>query len=1178
MFDCNLVLEEFLSPVMEKFELGERRISLSGLWGPARAFVLAAIQAQLAGPLLVISSSTPEAEALACDLEFFCGMLHDKKSSGSPAVSFFPAWEILPYESISPSAEITAQRINTLHRLFYGEQLIVVTTIAAVMQRLMPKAALDQITDLVGVGETINRDQLLSRLIQGGYQLADMVENRGEYSLRGGILDFFGPANEYPVRVEFFGDEIESIRYFDYESQRSIEFIEEALILPSREVLLTSENISRLKKRLENSKPDPCGRYQELLQQLSLSKPFPGIENYLCYICPETDSMFDYLSQDTLLVLDEYTYLEQRAEEWEAQINTEYEQAGAKLYPSPPPPESAYMSFKKLHQKFQPHNIIQLDSLKLKSSGAHITKLEMEAKSGSALRITLQAKQGEQGYLARLADELKGWQQQGGHIWLVCHNLGQAERLQEILMEYEIATRIIDPAATEQQVPQSAAVTSIWVGKLSAGFYLPSLKLRIITEVEIFGESKKLKPRSHYKSTRFLSSLSDLKVDDYVIHVDHGIGLYRGLSKLEVDDRIRDFMLLEYADGDKLYLPLDRLHLAQKYMGGGDQLQLNKLGAQNWGKLKKRVKASIMEMAQELLKLYASRQLVDGHAFTADNNWQREFEAGFEYEETTDQLRAIEDVKRDMEAQRPMDRLICGDVGYGKTEVALRAAFKAVIGGKQVAVLVPTTVLAQQHYQTFSQRLAAFPVKVEMLSRFKSAKERAQTVAGLEQGSVDIVIGTHRLLQKDITFNELGLVVIDEEQHFGVAHKEKLKELRNKVDVITLTATPIPRTLHMALLGTRDMSIIDTPPEDRLDIHTEVLAFDEQVIREAIQREMARGGQVFFVHNWVESIERQAELLRRLVPEARFVVGHGQMRERVLEEVMLRFMQRDYDVLVCTTIIESGLDVSNANTIIIDRADRFGLAQLYQLRGRVGRSHHRAYAYLLIPPGKTLSDTAHKRLQAIKELSQLGAGFRLAAHDLEIRGAGNILGSEQHGQIASVGFDLYCQLMEEAVNELKGQPQPERIEPQIELGLHTRIPEDYLPDINQRLNMYQKLAQATEASQLELYRREMQDRYGRLPQSVELLLQVMGLRLYAQALYITKIQRQGNQVRLNFSPSTPLSVDKVIGLAQGKHSRIKLIQENNLLFKLKSVEEAEICPQLEQLLEPLVAEDKSTNN
>ncbi len=1015
-------IEEFLSPLMEKFALGEERISLSGLWGSARAFVLAALQSQLAGSLLVICSSTPEAEALAYDLEFFCCRLPGKKSSEPSAVSLFPAWEILPYEAISPAAEIVAQRINTLHRLLYGEKLIVVTTIAAVMQRLIPKAALDQITDLVGVGETISRDQLMRSLIEGGYVLVDMVEGRGEYSFRGGILDFFGPANKYPVRVEFFGDEIESIRYFDYETQRSLEFIAEAFILPSREALLTADTISRLKKQLETSKAAPSREYQALLQQLSLSKPFSGLENYLGYLYPEPDSLFDYLARDTLLVLDEYTYLKQRAGEWETQIAAKYEQSATELYP---PPESNYLSFKQLQQKFRQHKIIQLDSLKLKSRASHITKLEMQAESTAALRITLQGKRGEQGYLALLADEIRNWQQQAGHIWLVCHNLGQAERLQEILGEYEVAARIVDPDSTKQQVSQPSATPLIWVGKLSAGFYLPGLKLRLITEAEIFGEPKKAKPRQHYKSSRFLSSLSDLGVDDYVIHVDHGVGLYRGLSKLEVDHRTRDFMLLEYADGDKVYVPLERLHLVQKYMGGGgDQLQLNKLGSRNWGKLKQRVKASIMEMAQELLKLYASRQVVEGYAFAADNNWQREFEAGFEYEETPDQLRAIEEVKRDMEAQRPMDRLICGDVGYGKTEVALRAAFKAVIDGKQVAVLVPTTVLAQQHYQTFSHRLAAFPIRVAMLSRFRSPKERAAVVAGLRQGSVDIVIGTHRLLQQDIAFNELGLVVIDEEQRFGVSHKEKLKSLRKKVDVITLTATPIPRTLHMALLSTRDMSIIDTPPEDRLDIHTEVLAFDEQVIREAILRETARGGQVFFVHNWVESIERKAEFLRRLVPEARFAVAHGQMREKVLEEVMLRFMQHEYDVLVCTTIIESGLDISTANTIIIDRADHFGLAQLYQLRGRVGRSAHRAYAYLLIPPGKPLSDMAHKRLQAIKELSQLGAGFRLAAHDLEIRGAGNILGSQQHGHIASVGFDLYCQLMEEAVNELKGQPRP----------------------------------------------------------------------------------------------------------------------------------------------------------
>ncbi len=1156
-------LERILASLREKLALGEKQISLGGLWGSARAFVLAALHV----PLLVISSTPSEAEALADDLEFFCRLMQGEESSSS-GVALFPAWEVLPYEPLSPSPEIVAERINTLHRLLYGERLIVVTTIAAVMQLLIPKASLDQASDLIGVGESIGRDQVIQRLLQGGYRLVDMVEDRGEYSLRGGILDFWGSATGHPVRVEFFGDEIDSIRLFDYQNQRSLKRIDEALILPSREAVLTPDTVSRLIKRFESS---GCAKHKEMLQQLSQFLPFSGIEHYLGYLYPKPDSLFDYIPQDTLVVLDEYTYLKERAGEWEEKIASEYEQSESELYP---PPSDNYLSFKQLQHKFKQHSVIQLDSLKLKPTGRHIVRLEIKADSTTALRFALQGKKHNQGFLAQLADEIKSWQKQGEHVWLVCHNLGQAERLQEILGEYELGSRIIDPDSAKRQTSVDSATLLIWVGKLSTGFHLPGLNFRIITEAEIFGESKKIKPRTPYKSSRFLSTLSDLKVDDCVVHVDHGVGLYRGLSKLAVDHQERDFMSLEYADGDKLYVPLERLHLVQKFMGGGgEQFQLNKLGAQQWGKLKKRVKASIMEMAHELLKLYSSRQVVSGHAYHEDNNWQREFETGFEYEETPDQLRAIEEVKKDMEAERPMDRLICGDVGYGKTEVALRAAFKAVVEGKQVAVLVPTTVLAQQHYQTFSQRLAAFPVRLAMLSRFKSQKEKNQIVAGLKQGTVDIVIGTHRLLQKDISFNDLGLVVVDEEQHFGVAHKEKLKALRNKVDVITLTATPIPRTLHMALMGTRDMSIIDTPPEDRLDIHTEVLPFEEQAIREAILRETARGGQVFFVHNWVESIEQQAEFLRNLVPEARLAVAHGQMRERALEEVMLRFMQQEYDVLVCTTIIESGLDIPTANTIIIDNADRFGLAQLYQLRGRVGRSNHRAYAYLLIPPGKILSATAHKRLQAIKDLSQLGAGFRLAAHDLEIRGAGNILGSQQHGHIASVGFDLYCKLMEEAVSELKGQPVQERIEPQIELELCARIPEEYLPDINQRLNMYQKLAQASQKEQLEQYSQEMQDRYGRLPEPVSRLLQVMDLRIYAQKLYVTKIQRNNMQVRLSFSSATPVATDKIISLVSS-NPNTRLAPDNGLIFTLKSQEEYDICPQLTKLLNPLIETDQ----
>jgi transcription-repair coupling factor (superfamily II helicase) len=1150
-------LRSFLSSLREKLELGERRISISGLWGAARAFVLTALQRQLDVPLLVICSTTPEAQTLADDLRFFQRVL-----PASSGVVLFPAWEVLPYEALSPSVEIVAQRIDTLHRLLYGERLTVVTTVAAGMQRLIPRRVLDRATELIGVGEAIGRDRVVQRLIEGGYRLVDMVEGRGEYSVRGGILDFWGPATEQPVRVEFFGDEIESIRLFDYQTQRSLKLVEEALILPSREALLTPEAIACFRKQVGSAGT-------ELFQQLSLAQAFPGMEHCLGYLYPRLDSLFDYLAQDTLVVLDEYAYLKERAGEWEAQVAREY----GRVQPAPyPPPADNYLSPDQLERKFRQYRTIQLDSLKVKPTGSHVARLELRSRSTTALRFTLQGRREEGGYMARLAEEIKGWQRGGEHVWLVCHNPGQAQRLQEILGEYELGSRVVEPGSVEPQSLLSSAVPLIWVGRLSTGFYLPDLGLRVITEAEIFGEAKKAKPRPHYKSSRFLSTLSDLKVDDYVVHVDHGIGLYRGLKKLPVDHCQRDFMLLEYAEGDKLYLPLERLHLVQKYMGGGEeQLRLNKLGTQEWARLKKRVKAGIKEMAEELIQLYASRQVVSGHAFSADTNWQREFEAGFEYEETPDQLRAIEEVKRDMEADRPMDRLICGDVGYGKTEVALRGAFKAVMEGKQVALLVPTTVLAQQHFNTFCQRLAPFPIRVEMLSRFKSPKERAEVVAGLRQGTVDIVIGTHRLLQRDICFKDLGLVIIDEEQHFGVAHKEKLKSLRRQVDVLTLTATPIPRTLHMALMGMRDMSIIDTPPEDRLDIHTEVLPFDNQVIREAILREMARGGQVFFVHNWVESIERRTEALRRLVPEARIALAHGQMRERVLEEVMLRFVDREYDVLVCTSIIESGLDISTANTIIIERADCFGLAQLYQLRGRVGRSEHRAYAYLLIPPGRPLSDTAHKRLQAIKELSQLGAGFRLAAHDLEIRGAGNILGRQQHGHIASVGFELYCQLVEEAISELRGQPKPERIEPQIELGIEARIPEDYIPDTNQRLNFYQKIAQAEHKQQLEAHRQEIEDRYGRLPPPVSRLLQVMDLRLLCQQLCITRIRRQGEQVRLDFSPSTPISPERVVSLIEKEKSRARLTPDNSLIFTLNPVTEDEICPRLKQLLEPLIA-------
>ncbi len=1175
--------------MLDKLNLGERHIPVQGLWGSSRALLMVCLQARKDVPILAVSFSHQEAQSLYDDLQFFEQAVPGPDYEAAPGtqgkpsrVVFFPDWQILPYERLAPETNVTAERLAILHRLWYGEPQIVVTTIQALMQKLLPPETLDQATELLETGQQIKRESLLQTMVEGGYRAVDIVENMGEYSLKGGILDLWGPYNTHPIRLEFFGDEIESIRRFNYETQRSVDTINQALILPVRETVLKPEVMERLKKQLATHARPALRQY--IMQALEQGQELPGLEHYMAYMYPQMSSLLNYMPENSLIFLDEFEYIKQHAQEHEILIEQEYSQAEAQNYPAP---KQAFFSLEQIEAQASSHQRIYLDSLKLKESRSR-GPLHYEVSATSSLRFTLQGRKEEQGFLAAIASEMRAWQQKGEQVWLICQNAGQAQRMREILRQYELAS---DLSACPQIESQKGNDTLkgfglgtgrnicppyplfIWVGTIHAGFHLPQLGLRVIPEADIFGEAKKPKPRASYKSSRFLSTFSDLKVGDYIVHVDHGIGLYRGLTQLSVDTRQMDFLFIEYAGGDKLYLPVDRLHLVQKYMGGKEEgLALNKLGGPAWSQLKRKIKASIMDMAQDLLKIYATRQVVPGHVYPADSQWQQEFEAAFPFEETPDQLKAIEDVKRDMESPKPMDRLICGDVGYGKTEVALRAAFKAVSDGKQVAVLVPTTVLAQQHYHTFSRRLAAFPFRVEMVSRFRTLPERKKVMAGLKTGEVDIVIGTHRLLQKDVQFKELGLIVVDEEQHFGVAHKERLKVLRQQVDVLTLTATPIPRTLHMALMGVRDMSIIDTPPEDRMDIHTDVLPYDEQVIREAILRELERGGQVFFINNQVENIEKIAQRLRELVPEASFGVGHGQMQESALEQVMMDFVERKFEVLVCTTIIEAGMDIPSANTIIINRADMFGLAQMYQLRGRVGRSNQRAYAYLMIPPNITLNEKAMKRLRAIQELSHLGAGFRLAAHDLEIRGAGNILGPQQHGEIVAVGFDLYCQLMEEAVSELKGHPPPAKIEPTIDLGVEARIPQEYIEDVNQRLNIYQRISGTDDEEQLTAIAQEVEDRYGKLPEPVQLLLQVMQVNIGARRLHITKIQRQGSQVAMGFADTTPVARPRIIQLLQQRRSPFRLNPEGQLVYRLDSIQPDQLAGQMASVFKQLRTE------
>ncbi|MBI5788756.1 MAG: transcription-repair coupling factor [Candidatus Schekmanbacteria bacterium] len=1160
-------LELWLTPILDKLHHGQKRVSLKGLWGGARGLLIAGLHVMQERPVLVITASAVEGAALFQDIKFFHKLLTAQITDKT--IAYFPSWEILPYEPLSPQNEIVAQRLHLLYQLLMGEgNPLIVTPLTAVMQRLIPRQVLGNVAELLAVGEEIEREKLLAKLQQAGYQAVDMVERQEEFSIRGGIIDLWGPGYDHPVRVELFGDEIASLRFFDYESQRSLQDLNEITILPASEAILSQQTIERLKQNIQHLNLGESILQEELLTRLELKQHFAGIEQYLPFLYEKTETLFDYLSDDTIIVQDEPEYLEKQGADFEHKTHQEFHQIGKTPYPAP---DLAYLTWEQCKRAVSRHPLIDLTSLSITKEKEAAAPLQYEVKSIKLADIHIKM-QKEQSHLAQVSKRIGEWIDQGERVLVVCGSEGQAQRMQEVFLDYDlVAALVINLHWNWQQKATDEERLLITVGDLPGGFRLPGEFFTIISEGDIFGEVKKQRPRSAYRSSRFLSTFSDLQVGDYVVHVDHGIGRYLGLTKLELENRILDFLLIEYQDNDKLYVPLDRLYLVQKYMSGDSerQIELHKLGGKKWERQKAQIKADLLAMADEVIRISAARKVLGGHAFAPDTHWQKEFEAAFEYTETPDQLRVIEEVKNDMEQEKPMDRLVCGDVGYGKTEVAIRAAFKAATDGKQVAVLVPTTILAQQHYKNFSQRFASYPFKVEMFSRFRSLKERKDIIQGLKDGTIDVIIGTHSLLQEGTKFANLGLLVVDEEQHFGVRHKEKIKALKSEVDVLTMTATPIPRTLHYALSGMRDLSIIDTPPEGRMDIHTEVAAFDKSLIREAIMREIGRGGQVFFVHNRVENIEQIADQIRHLAPEARLVVAHGQMSEHVLEGIMLDFISGKYDVLISTTIIESGLDISRANTIIINRADAFGLAQLYQLRGRVGRSTQRAYAYLLIPPGQILNDNARKRLKVIKELSQLGAGFRIAAHDLEIRGAGNVLGAEQSGQIDMIGFDLYCQMLDEAMNEIKGQAAQARIEPLLELNLNARLSEEYIPDTNQRLTMYKRLSTVENEAELQRLVDELKDRYGRPPIDAALLLEIMALKIVLRRLGVTKVQRENKAYRFSFSEHTPISPQKVVGLVQKNPRIMSITPENQLVVKQAHFEEDQVCREIRGILDRL---------
>ncbi len=1137
--------------VRRHLSAGSGRRRVSGLTATARALYLPFFVRAANAPCLIVVADNKAAETLHAAVLSACELTGALEPS---QVLRLPAHDVLPFENLSPHPEIQEARAATLWKLCErapGVPRMVIAPVEAASMRLFARDHYTGLALRLRTGEEHLPDMLIEHLLSVGYTKVDVVDMPGQVTIRGGIVDVYSPEQDRPVRIDFFGDEIESIRKFDPETQRSSSNLDEALLLPLTETPVTERLLSAINARLTRSGSAAGAQMEggEVPSELqthvsngtgengvrggpgSQSQPhshrrdaeatvFPGWE-FFAPVAGAPFTLLDLMGKSTRVFLEEPAMVKNQGERWWNKVEQRHERSGIGSLVRP---EDIYLSPWELEDRMRAFTGCDLDQL-----GA-VDILDADRSDLSEVDFATRPTMRFHGSIPALIDQLRTLMDGDARVLLTAPNQGEVERLASLLQEYQLPYRL----GSRTQQPGSSTVyseSSYLAGDLrtpvivrtsiAAGVQVLEIDRSTARQIVIFGAqdlsddadvAARPAARKKSKTSAFISDFRDLAVGDYVVHVEHGIAQYCGLRVMEENDAPPlELMILEFADQAKLYVPLTRLDLIQKYRSTdtGPAPELNKLGNQQWAKTKARVKKAMQDMAAELLKLYAQRAAAVGTAFSPDNNLQREFEDAFDFTETDDQLNAIADIKRDMESTQPMDRLLCGDVGYGKTEVAMRAAFKAVQDSKQVAVLTPTTVLSFQHYETFKKRFANFPVNVEMISRFRTAKEQKIILEKAEQGKIDILIGTHRVLSKDLKFQDLGLLVVDEEQRFGVRHKERLKQMRSAIDVLSMSATPIPRTLHMSLIGLRDMSVIETPPKDRMAIQTIVAKFDEKLIRTAVEMELERGGQTYFVHNRVETIYELASKIRDLVPHARVVVGHGQLPETELERVMLAFMNHEYDVLCATSIIENGLDIPLSNTIIINRADRHGLSELYQLRGRVGRSNRRAYAYLLIPPEQQLTEVARRRLAALKEFSDLGAGFKIAALDLELRGAGNMLGGEQSGHIEAIGFEMYTTMLEEAVRKMKGEADgPAHGTTVINLGISVRIDGSYIPEENQRLRMYKRIAGAIDYAALTDVRAELEDRYGTPPESVRNLLSAGEIRLRCELLGIATLERK----------------------------------------------------------------------
>jgi transcription-repair coupling factor (superfamily II helicase) len=1139
-----------------------------GITGPSdsqKAHIAYALCEHSGNKGIFIAYNEMQARRLYDDFAFF---LEDR-------VLFFPAKEVIMHDVEAKSNDSVFQRTSALERMLEGSYNMLVTSAEAFSQVIVSREYFEKCILEFESGTIVDLEQISRRLLEMGYDRVVIVENKGQFTVRGGIIDIFSVSCDYPVRIELFDDEVDSIRKFDTISQRSVEKLEKVKIIPARDIIYPQAKqdliISRIQNDLDRhiknicanvSKKDIKNLREKIEADMARIKSeyyFPGIDRYIPYIEDNPTDLTDYTGKDTLIFVDEPVRFRQRIE------NIMLENYGAckeliekaKILPKS---QEIHFSFQTLDKKLEKRKNILLSTLT--PGSGYIGNIKN-------FSITTKLTGSYQRRMDLLAEDVIHWKNKNYRVVVLSGNRVRGEKLVEALSNKGVEAVFYKNHARRLKPGQVIVLD----GSLNKGFEYPSIGLAVVSEKEIFGPERRVKKTGGRLKGSKISVFTDLNVGDYVVHQAHGIGQYVGVESLVVDTVKKDYLKIRYLGGDFLYIPTNQLDLIQKYIGSEDrEPKLNKLGGTDWARTKRKVKESLKEIAAKLIELYAQRQALKGHAFSEDTVWQKQFEELFHYEETEDQLRCIEEVKRDMESSRPMDRLLCGDVGFGKTEVAIRAVFKAIMDGKQAAYLVPTTILAQQHYNNFKERMKDFPVTVDVISRFRTAGEQRKILKNIRNGSIDVLIGTHRLLQKDIHFKDLGLLIIDEEQRFGVTHKERLKNIKPNVDVLTLTATPIPRTLHMSLVGIRDISIIEDPPEERYPVQTYVMEYNADVVKNAIIRELGRQGQVFYLFNRVRSIDLKASEIQAMIPEGRVAVAHGQMDERQLENIMLGFINGEYDILVCTTIIESGLDMPNVNTIIVEDADRMGLSQLYQLRGRVGRSNRLAYAYITYRKDKVISELAQKRLQAIKEFTELGSGFKVAMRDLEIRGAGNLLGPEQHGHMEAVGYDMYCRLLDQAVRELRGEP-PEKEDSviSIDINISAYIDDNYISSEGQKIEMYKKIASINNGQDVVEIEDELVDRFGEPPQPVKNLISIAYIKVLAKEAGFSSITQKNDSIIFQVEEKRQIDL-KVISRLTAKYRRKLLFNAGNkpyLLYKISGIQNEKLLDNIKIVLQDI---------